>query len=698
MCFAIATITRSAKTPLMVSGPIFPQAQLKSCRTALREKWGAWIGSIVGFLLVLLSWPVTAQSPFPVVTGLSNPSALALDGNYIYFGENPGFTGHLSRALKTGGPREQLLTGKALHDSGSLVGILGIDFSPTHIYFGYGGYVNTLIEELPRSGSTTRVLANLSGSSSAGRFSGVLGSNIYYFQNFCNLQRLGTAIGATPVQVASCVWPRSTARDQNSLYFFDLNSRNVYRYDAGTVNSLVPLITGNASEGAVFLDSTNVYFAVGALVRKVAKLGGTVTNIALPAGGVMRQADDAFIYFTVGTQLWRQASVGSGSAEIVSSGISISGDMVSDATFLYWADMSAGNGAGVINRLRSTVPGPSIVSVVPSSGPAGTAVTIAGANFGPPHTCTSSGPPQDTSFVTFGLNPATMIISWCDSQVVVIAPANGNATGPLPVTAQVGVQRSNQVTFAYTTATKIESKCEKSLLTAVQFRLFYKKTCELIDLLRKEFQITSQEWATDAMYNWLRTGNNEAAMSGLAAYLDYGNSVAAYFEGAPLPPRNSARFGSALVQDAEALTIALEPVVHLITLTPAQFLVFSIANTALVVVQGLKTFEFGKRVLSQQHALELFKEYVALRDQSRSFEAAREEIRRNMLETIELTLCRQRGVTTSARCDALVSDASVVNSYFDWLESQYLARRLAKSSQQERDAIGNAIARVATGG
>ena len=81
MCFAIATITRSAKTPSMVSGPIFPQAQLKSCRTALREKWGAWIGSIVGFLLVLLSWPVTAQTPFPVVTGLSNPSALALDGN-----------------------------------------------------------------------------------------------------------------------------------------------------------------------------------------------------------------------------------------------------------------------------------------------------------------------------------------------------------------------------------------------------------------------------------------------------------------------------------------------------------------------------------------------------------------------------------------------------------------------------------------
>lgn len=353
MCFAIATITRFAKSPSMVPGAIFLQAQLQSCRIKLRAKQGAWIGSIVGFLFVLLSWPVAAQTPFSVVTGLSNPSALALDGNYIYFGENPGSTGHLSRALKTGGPREQLLTGKALHDSGSLVGILGIDFSPTHIYFGYGGYVNTLIEEVPRGGSTTRVLANLSGSSSAGRFSGVLGTNIYYFQNFCNLQRLGTAIGATPVQVASCVWPRSTARDQNSLFFFDLNSRNVYRYDAGTVNSLVPLITGNASEGAVFIDSTNVYFAVGALVRKVSKLGGSVTNIALPAGGVMRQADDAFIYFTVGTQLWRQSSVGSGIAEIISSGISISGDMVSDAGYLYWADTSAGNGAGVINRLQT---------------------------------------------------------------------------------------------------------------------------------------------------------------------------------------------------------------------------------------------------------------------------------------------------------------------------------------------------------
>lgn len=352
MCFTIATITRFAKSPSMVSGPIFSKAQLKSFRTELRTRWGAWIGTIVGLLLVLLSWPVAAQTPFPVVTGLSNPSALALDGNYIYFGENPGSTGHLSRAPKTGGPREQLLTGKALHDSGSIVGILGIDFSPTHIYFGYGGYVNTLIEEVPRGGSTTRVLANLSGSSSAGRFSGVLGSNIYYFQNFCNLQRLGTAIGATPVQVASCVWPRSTARDQNSLYFFDLHSLNVYRYDAGTVNSLVPLITGNASEGAVFLDSTNVYFAVGALVRKVAKLGGTVTNIALPAGGVMRQADDAFIYFTVGTQLWRQSSTVSGLAEIVSSGVSIFGDMVSDADYLYWSDITFGPTNATIYRLQ----------------------------------------------------------------------------------------------------------------------------------------------------------------------------------------------------------------------------------------------------------------------------------------------------------------------------------------------------------
>ena len=127
-----------AVTPLRID----IQAQLKLCRITLGAKWCGWITSIVGFLLVLLSWPVAAQTPFPVVTGLSNPSALALDGNYIYFGENPGSTGHLTRAPKTGGPREQLLTGKALNDSGNLYGILGIDFSPTHIYFGYGGYVN----------------------------------------------------------------------------------------------------------------------------------------------------------------------------------------------------------------------------------------------------------------------------------------------------------------------------------------------------------------------------------------------------------------------------------------------------------------------------------------------------------------------------------------------------------------------------
>lgn len=309
------------------------------------RRWCYWLGVL---LLLLSSLPVVAQTPVPVVTGLTNPGALAVDGNYIYFGENAGATSILSRAPKSGGAKEQLLPGFPQVEGG----IHQIDFSPTHIYYGAGGYVSSRIEELPRGGSTTRLIANLSGSSQGGAFLGLLGPNVYYFRNFCCIQQLGVGIGSLPTQVASGVWPRSQARDATSLYFVAYFDRNLYRYDAGTVNALVPLITGNASEGAVFLDSSNAYLAVGTFVKKVSKIGGTVTPITLPSGAQMRAVDDAFIYFTINSQLWRQSATGVGAAELVVNGVSIFDRVTTDANFLYWADTSAGNGAGVIYRLQ----------------------------------------------------------------------------------------------------------------------------------------------------------------------------------------------------------------------------------------------------------------------------------------------------------------------------------------------------------
>ena len=83
---------------------------------------------------------------------------------------------------------------------------------------------------------------------------------------------------------------------------------------------------------------------------------------------------------------------------------------------------------------------PSITSLSPTSGPAGTTVTIAGANF---------GSTQGTSTVTFN-GTAASPTSWSATSIVVPVPG-GATTGPVVV--RVGGVASNGVSFTVTAAT-----------------------------------------------------------------------------------------------------------------------------------------------------------------------------------------------------------------------------------------------------
>lgn len=79
----------------------------------------------------------------------------------------------------------------------------------------------------------------------------------------------------------------------------------------------------------------------------------------------------------------------------------------------------------------------SIISIVPSSGPAGTRVVIKGAHFGVS--------PSD-NIVRFGNDPAAVLASFIDS-LVVIAPANGTSA---PVTVAVAGSTATGPVFTYT--------------------------------------------------------------------------------------------------------------------------------------------------------------------------------------------------------------------------------------------------------
>jgi len=105
-------------------------------------------------------------------------------------------------------------------------------------------------------------------------------------------------------------------------------------------------------------------------------------------------------------------------------------------------------GAGASNGVVFTVvvppPPPSITTVSPASGVVGTAVTLAGTNF---------GATRGTSTVTFNGTLATPA-SWSATSIVVPVPA-GATTGPVVVT--VGGQTSNGVAYTVTVGPPPES-------------------------------------------------------------------------------------------------------------------------------------------------------------------------------------------------------------------------------------------------
>src|SRR5947207_4946120 len=101
------------------------------------------------------------------------------------------------------------------------------------------------------------------------------------------------------------------------------------------------------------------------------------------------------------------------------------------------SDVTVGGQASNGVTFTVTAPAPSLTSLTPPSGAVGTAVTIAGTNF---------GATQETSPVTFNGTAATPT-SWSATSLVAPVPP-GATTGNVVVT--VGGQASNGVTFTVT--------------------------------------------------------------------------------------------------------------------------------------------------------------------------------------------------------------------------------------------------------
>jgi hypothetical protein len=280
-------------------------------------------------------------APIVIATGLDNISSMVPHGDYLYFADPVRTEGTLKRVLKTGGTVSTLATGLTTSDGYETRFVVN---SGT-VYGGYGGYNSHRIFSMSASGGSTLTLASVTG----GYLFGVAGTEVYFGSGFGNLNRISTS-GGVPSILAANNWVRSVAVDDGAIYFVEYSSRDVRKCSlpSGTVTSL---ITGNASEGSIFIDGVNVYFNLGGNIQAVPKAGGIVTPV-VSGGGAIGYASDGVRLFFVENNSIRSIQVSGGSAStLVNIPTGSFTSLVVDDSFIYWGDNSGGVGMGKIWRM-----------------------------------------------------------------------------------------------------------------------------------------------------------------------------------------------------------------------------------------------------------------------------------------------------------------------------------------------------------
>ncbi|MBN2026638.1 MAG: IPT/TIG domain-containing protein [Actinobacteria bacterium] len=134
------------------------------------------------------------------------------------------------------------------------------------------------------------------------------------------------------------------------------------------------------------------------------------------------------------------------------------------------AAWAVGNYGNVLKTVDGGDALPDIVSVVPTSGAEGAAVTVSGCDF---------GDTQDSSYVSFGDTQATTYTSWSHSEIVAAVPAG--VAGEVAVTVTTAEGTSNPKGFTITDPLSLTSITPD---TAVQNAI----TVEITDLAGTGFQ------------------------------------------------------------------------------------------------------------------------------------------------------------------------------------------------------------------
>jgi hypothetical protein len=312
-----------------------------------------------------LTPPVTGPV---LVSGLSNPTGLAVDTDTVYWTE---FGGLIRKASKANGIPVTLFA--------SQYNPSGIAVDDANVYFGDG--LN--IRSVPKGGGTSAILAAATPSQIA-----VDSSNIYWTDFGAGAIRKMPKSGGSPVTIATGTdSPSGIKTDGVNVYWSEFSwPGTVWKVsvNGGTTTAL----GHNVNNRGVAIDptSTNVYwgeyvFLDAGKIDYAPTSGGATTSLVTGLNNVWDVAADERSVFWVEDRTGgavRQVTISGGSPATLASNLAEPVALALDSSNVYWIER---NGGGAATGTLKTLPKAPIVQVTVGTSPPGLSFQVDGVGY-----------------------------------------------------------------------------------------------------------------------------------------------------------------------------------------------------------------------------------------------------------------------------------------------------------------------------
>jgi len=302
-----------------------------------------------------------------LVSGLSNPTGLAVDTDTVYWTE---FGGLIRKASKTSGIPITLYASQNNPQ--------GIAVDDSTVFFGDG--VN--MRSVPKSGGTSTILAAATPSQIA------LDSSAIYWTDGAGAVRKMPKTGGSPVTIATDTnSPSGVKTDGVNVYWSEFSSPGkIWRV---SVNGGTPVLLGTqVNNRGVAIDptSSNVYWGENVFVNagridSAPANGGPPTNLVTGLNNVWDVAADGTSVFWIEDRtggVVRQVTISGGSPATLASNLAAPVALAIDSSNVYWIERSDG-GAGT--GTLSTLPKVPTALVTIGTSPSGLSFQVDGVSY-----------------------------------------------------------------------------------------------------------------------------------------------------------------------------------------------------------------------------------------------------------------------------------------------------------------------------